>query len=911
MSGRDQKIVLLVEDEAILAMEEAAVLRDYGFQVITASTGEKAVELIERGTGVDLVLMDINLGPGMDGTEAARIILSRRDIPLVFLSSHTERAVVEKTEQITNYGYIVKNSGETVLVAAMKMAFRLHEARRDLERHREALQSVNEDLVRSQVAIMESERRFRTVADYTYDWEYWIAPDGTLQYISPSCERITGYSSSEFIGNPGLIRDIVIPEDREVVAAHNARAIARSAEDAALKIDFRIIRRDGAERWIAHVCQRIVSAKGEFLGIRASNRDITERRLAELALRKSEAFQDSIIEHSPLSMWISDDRGTMIRMNQACRDLLHITDENVVGKYNILQDDIVKEQGLLPLVEEVFTKGKAAQFALSYDSSRLRHLALSEFVDVILEVTISPVIDASGRTVNAIIQHVDVTESRKATREKEAAFAALTKSEEAMRGIFRVAPTGIGLVKNRVLMDVNPRICEMTGYNREELIGENARMLYPAQEDFDFVGSEKYRQIALKGTGSVQTRWRRKDGKVINILLASTPLDLADLSRGVIFTALDITDRVRAEEELRRSRERYQSFVSQSHEAIYCTEFDNPIDTSLPMEAQIDAIYANAYMGKCNQAMAAMYGIPSADEFTGKRLVDFHGGGDNPVNRATWRRFIESGYRIVDSETSEVTESGEPRFFLSSDMGIVENGMLLRIWGSAVDITGRKRVEGEREAALASLRENERLYRLIADNTGDCIWIINMDMRFTYVSPSIVNVRGFTVEEAMAHTIDQVMPPHSVREAMETLAYELELEQGGAAQPGRMHRLVLEEYHKDGTLRWIDNTLTFLRDGEGRPSGILGVSRDITQIKRVADEHEAALAALVENEKKYRTLVENITEIIYTLDLDGTITYVSPVVERMSGYRVDELIGRNFVNLMGTSKNSEKSCIKG
>jgi PAS domain S-box-containing protein len=88
----------------------------------------------------------------------------------------------------------------------------------------------------------------------------------------------------------------------------------------------------------------------------------------------------------------------------------------------------------------------------------------------------------------------------------------------------------------------------MTGYSKEELVGQSARIFYPTQEDFEFVGREKYKQIAQKGSGAVETRWQKKDGSIIDILLASTPIDLADLSKGVTFTALDITERVRAED---------------------------------------------------------------------------------------------------------------------------------------------------------------------------------------------------------------------------------------------------------------------------------------------------------------------------------------------------------------------------
>jgi PAS domain S-box-containing protein len=137
---------------------------------------------------------------------------------------------------------------------------------------------------------------------------------------------------------------------------------------------------------------------------------------------------------------------------------------------------------------------------------------------------------------------------------------ALRESESRMRSIFRVAPTGIGVVSNRVLLDVNSRVCEMTGYAKEELIGKSAEMLYSTKEEFNQVGSEKYRQISERGTGSVETIWKKKDGTILNIILSSTPIDSTDHSKGVIFTALDITERKRAEAE----QEKLQAQLIQS-----------------------------------------------------------------------------------------------------------------------------------------------------------------------------------------------------------------------------------------------------------------------------------------------------------------------------------------------------------
>jgi PAS domain S-box-containing protein len=143
---------------------------------------------------------------------------------------------------------------------------------------------------------------------------------------------------------------------------------------------------------------------------------------------------------------------------------------------------------------------------------------------------------------------------------------ALRQREASLRSIFRVAPIGIGVVRNRVLTQVNDRICEMLGYAAEELEGCSARILYPTDEDFELVGREKYLQIQARGTGSVETRWQSKDGGIIDVLLSSTPLDPSDWSKGVTFTALNITASKQAEQERVRLEDRLRQ--AQKMEAV-------------------------------------------------------------------------------------------------------------------------------------------------------------------------------------------------------------------------------------------------------------------------------------------------------------------------------------------------------
>ena len=167
---------------------------------------------------------------------------------------------------------------------------------------------------------------------------------------------------------------------------------------------------------------------------------------------------------------------------------------------------------------------------------------------------------SQNATLNLLGELKEEIEARKKSEK------ALRESEIRMRSIFRVAPTGIGVVCNRILLDVNSKVCEMTGFSREELVGKSTEMIYSSPDEYSQVGAEKNRQIAERGTGTVETFWKKKDGTIINVILSSTPIDSSDHEKGVIFTALDITERKRADAE--REKLHAQLIQSQKMEVV-------------------------------------------------------------------------------------------------------------------------------------------------------------------------------------------------------------------------------------------------------------------------------------------------------------------------------------------------------
>ncbi len=264
----------------------------------------------------------------------------------------------------------------------------------------------------------------------------------------------------------------------------------------------------------------------------------SDRKRAETALSESERKYRLLVENQMDLVVQVDVEGRFQFVSRSYCEMFGKTENELIGKT------------FMPLVHEEDRESTAKAMGNLYRppySAYIEQRAMTKDVWRWIGWMDTAVLDKNKNVTAIIGVGRDITDRKKIEE-------ALRGSEEHISSIFRSAPVGIGSVINRVLKRVNSRLCEITGYDEAELVGQSARILYPNEEEFEFVGREKYVQIADHGTGTVETRWVRKDSTIIDVLLSSTPVDLHDLSKGVTFTALDITERKQAEEELRQLR---------------------------------------------------------------------------------------------------------------------------------------------------------------------------------------------------------------------------------------------------------------------------------------------------------------------------------------------------------------------
>jgi PAS domain S-box-containing protein len=328
--------ILLVEDEILIGMATAQSLEEESYSVTIITTGEKAIASVQESPSFfDLILMDIDLGDGMDGTSAAAEILKTRNIPIIFLSSHLEKEIVSKTEAITSYGYIVKHTGISVLSASIRMAFRLHNAYTEVERKTseltaafeelqatsEELEAANEQLIESETELTRNEKRIRSTMDsmmegcqiLSLDWRYLYVNDSAARFGKKKKDELLGKSIFECY--PGI-------ESQDIFKTLSECMTKRTFCQKEIAFDHS----DGTRAFLQIEIQPVP----EGLFVRSS--DITEQRKTEERIVESEQRFRLLVENSPNGIFIQTD-GCFSYINPTLKTMLEImNDSDIIGK---------------------------------------------------------------------------------------------------------------------------------------------------------------------------------------------------------------------------------------------------------------------------------------------------------------------------------------------------------------------------------------------------------------------------------------------------------------------------------------------------------------------------------------------------------------------------------------------------
>ncbi|MGD1049379.1 MAG: PAS domain S-box protein, partial [Candidatus Krumholzibacteriaceae bacterium] len=525
--------------------------------------------------------------------------------------------------------------------------------------------------------------------------------EARVTYANRQAFECYGYTQDDFRRGMTMF-ETIIPADRaRAMKAAWAVVPGRPTHGN----EYTALRKDGSTFPVAVHTSAIVR-NGKKVGYQGIAVDLTDRKLVEKELKESEERFRNIVEKGTNLFYVHSPDHILTYLSPQIETMLGYKPEEALVRWtDLASDDPVNERALELTQRAVDTGERQPHYELE--------LVAKDGRRVWLEVNEAPLV-RDGKTVAIIGAAQDITERKRAED-------ALRERQAKLDSIFRAAPIGIGIDKNRTLMEINDRVCEMTGYSRDELLGKSSRMLYMTDQEFDYVGREKYAQIAQKGIGSVETRMRCKNGTTIDVLLSTAPVIAGDLSGGVTFTALDVTERRRAEEALRTSEMKYRRLVETLQEGIWAIDRDGCTSFVNPRMAEMLGYTVAEMHGKHLSSFLDERGVEDYEEYLARRS-----GGAREQHEF---EFIhKNGERVYTRlETSRLTD---------------ENGDYAGAIAGVQDITERKRAEAERRRLELQIQETQKLESLgilaggIAHDFNNILTAIHGNLEFAIAALS-------------------------------------------------------------------------------------------------------------------------------------------------------------------------------
>jgi len=638
--------------------------------------------------------MDIDLGPGIDGTQAAERILEHKDIPVVFLSSHTEPEVVEKTEKITSYGYVVKNTGVTVLDASIKMALKLFEAR--MERGR-----AEDDLRESE------ERKLSDIIQFLPDAALAIDRNKRVIVWNRAIEEMTGIPAAEMIGQGdyaysvpfyGLRRpqlmDHIFDDSAEIAARYPA--VTRQG-DALMAEVFCNALYSGRGAWVFAKASPLYDMSGQIIGSIEIIRDITERRRTMDALRMTQFATDCA---SDAIYWVGQD-GQFHYVNEAaCHYLGYARDELLGMKVYDIDPDYTRDV-YSNHWRELKEKGKLL--------IETRHRAKDGHI---VPVEISVYYFAHDDKEYNIAFAREITARKKveeALRESEVKFRTLHQS---MMDAF------VNVEMDGRIIDCNEIYLNMLGYTREE-VGKLTYQDFTPEKWHAFEAAIIQEQVLPKGYSDIyEKEYQRKDGTVFPVELRITLIRDTDGSPVSMWAIVrDITGRKQSEKALRQS------------EALFRNLFQKHTAVKLLIDPD------SGHIEDANMAAEAFYGW-SREELRRMNISEINTLSPEQVKaemekvRAEKRTYFEFKHRRADGSIRDVAVFSSKTEYEGKDL----------LHSIIHDITERKRAE-------MMLKASETRFRMIYEYAPVMIDCFDSEGRCVLWNRACEQTFGWSIDE--------------------------------------------------------------------------------------------------------------------------------------------------------------------
>ena len=840
------KSILLVEDDILLAMLETRQLEDEGYIVIHMPSGEKAIEFVrEKAEEIDLILMDIDLGMSMDGTEAASEILKDYDIPVVFLSSHTEKEIVEKTEKITSYGYVVKDSGITVLDASIKMAFKLYEAHQTLNIKNQEIESANKELQRANILLEDA------FEQTPIPMVLVSMPDAVIRIANSACQECLGimdeptpvgtpllnfqpsYKDYDSQGNLGALEDLPL-----------ARALRGQK---ILNQERRIVTKDGIEHWSLVSGTPIYNKEGEIIAGYLIFPDITDRKKAEAEIIKARRLYAVI---SQINQMVVRTRDKQKIFTEACRiaiefgkfrmawiGLIDEKEKEVIpvawdgldegyldrirkisirdipqgrgptgtairnGKY-VCCNDIMNAPSMAPWKDDALARGYRSSIALPIIVNGKVEGAFTLYASDPFFFNDSEIrlLEEVTGDIAYSLEIIDAEEKRQKVEEE------LTMERVNSSLIMETSPIGIVFVdSNGKVTFANQRAEEILGLKKDDIkqLEYNSPQWHTKDIDGQPFPDDKQPFTRVKKTREIvrgiQHAIEWPDGKRVILSINAAPLIREGEFEGMVASIEDITDRKNNEIELNEKEKQYHHI------------FENSGTANAIFDLQCRLVLQNSFssiqLGK------------DPSESIGKNVHEIFGEQRGPIIKERMLRVLSTG-GAESFETEFNLATGEKCFRSLYQPIMDEQKKIIGIQVISQDITEQKRNE-------QALKASEEKFRTLVNNVNVGIFISNMDGKFLFANEIGANMAGYD-------TIDEFLqiPARSLYADVTEMEHMIEeLRTNGAVK-----NMEISSLRKDGKIHPISMNSIIQKDETGAPSAIFGVIEDISERKLTEKE---------------------------------------------------------------------------
>ena len=744
-----------------------------------------------------------------------------------------------------------------------------------------------------QDALAESEKRHRLIAENIDDVIWTMDFDLNWSYLSPSLERLTGFTAEEILHIP--VRAMLPPDTYTQIKQRIGEELAKEkdldvlAKREPVTLEMQLMRKNGSFFWAELSANFNRDENGIPFEIVGVTRNISERKKTEETLRNNEQRYRIMSENVNDIVWILGLDLRFIYVTPSNARISGYTTEEVMAM--TLADFLTPAslQTASSLLAEELAREQSGE---TVDPNRSRSLEMEVYTKegkkTWLEINATFNRDAQGKPTEILAVGRNITERR--TMQME-----LAESERRYRLIAENVNDIIWTIGlDLKFLYVSPSSTRVTGYAPEEAMSHALdQVLTPDSYAWATkrLAEELERQKDPPPDGSnrpvtLELEAVHKDGSLFWLEVTGTFNRNAEGAiTEILAVGRNITERKKVQQSLQESERLYRMIVENMHDSISLYDMNLNSVYQSPSEIKVTGYTAEEIM---NMPIEKQMPPPSyalvQQIFAEEMDLEFSGKPVDPNRSRTIE--LEAYHKNGSTIWEEITAS------FNRDA----NGSPVNIILTSRDITARKKAE-------IALQESEKRYRMIIENVHGSIALLDLNFDYIYLSPSEEKMTGYKPEEMINIPLQDQMTPESYARIEKIFAEELELEfSGNPVDPDRSRTMELEVYHKNGGTIWEELTAAFTRDENGRPTGLMITTRNVTE--RIKAEEK-----LKRSEHRYRMIIENMHEVIWTTDLSMNSTYVSPSCFSLTGYTPDEILNMPPDRIVAPESMAETAAI--